>query len=194
LKLQRVALLGYQRKYKEALTLLDSIPDTPDNFGSAGGAGPKAAWQAELYRQMGDTARARPLYAQTLPHIRVQIAQLHGANQAFEWNELASVELGLGHTTQALDAIAKSLTIIDGIHDSVYGPESREADAQLYAEAHRPDLAVPLLDKIFAGPGVGVYYAPVMLWLDPAWDPIRHDPGFQALLEKYARYKPAAVH
>jgi hypothetical protein len=53
---------------------------------------------------------------------------------------------------------------------------------------------VPLLDKIFAGPGVGVYYAPVMLWLDPAWDPIRHDPGFQALLEKYARYKPAALH
>jgi TolB-like protein len=193
LRQQRVILLTYQRKYQEALELLDTVPDTPDNFGSAGGAGPKAAWQAELYRLMGNMAQARPLYAKTLPHVHAQMAQLRGANRAFEWNELASVELGLGNTAKALDAIAQSLAIIHGIHDSVYGPESSEADASLYAEAHRADLAVPLLARIFSCPGGGVYYSPVMLWLDPAWDPIRHDPAFGALQEKYAKYKPAVI-
>ncbi|MGB9429902.1 MAG: tetratricopeptide repeat protein, partial [Gammaproteobacteria bacterium] len=39
LKLLRVSLLTDQRKYREALDLLDSIPDTPDNFSiSTGGS------------------------------------------------------------------------------------------------------------------------------------------------------------
>ena len=34
----------------------------------------------------------------------------------------------------------------------------------------------------------------MLLWLDPLWDPIRHDAGFQALLQKYAKYKPAVIY
>jgi hypothetical protein len=26
------------------------------------------------------------------------------------------------------------------------------------------------------------------------WDPIRHDTGFQALLQQYAKYKPAVIY
>lgn len=52
----------------------------------------------------------------------------------------------------------------------------------------------PLLAKSLASPGVGWTYSPVMLWLDPAWDPVRHDPRFQALLTQYAKYKPAVVY
>ena len=52
------------------------------------------------------------------------------------------------------------------------------------AEAKRPDLAVPLLARAVATPGIGNAYSPVLLWIDPAWDPIRHDPRFQALLKK----------
>jgi hypothetical protein len=63
-----------------------------------------------------------------------------------------------------------------------------------YAQARRPDLAVPMLAKALAAPGIGTLYSPVLLWLDPYWDPIRHDPGFQALLRKYAKYKPAVIY
>jgi hypothetical protein len=41
---------------------------------------------------------------------------------------------------------------------------------------------------------VGFYYSPVLLWVDPCWDPIRPDSGFQALLQKYAKYKPAVLY
>jgi TolB-like protein/predicted TPR repeat methyltransferase len=195
LKLTRVSLLGYQRKYREALALLDTVPDTPDNFGPGStSSGPKALLQAELYRQMGDMTRARPLYEKALPQVRAMLAQLQGVNKALQWNTLATVELGLGNTSAGIEAIAKSQATLDRSPDNMYGPAGTEVNAALYAEAHRPDLAVPLLAKALATPGIGYYYAPVMLWLDPAWDPIRHDPGFQALLKKYAKHKPAVIY
>ncbi|MGH8127738.1 MAG: hypothetical protein ACRETC_05140, partial [Gammaproteobacteria bacterium] len=89
-----------------------------------------------------------------------------------------------------LAAITHSQALITRAHDHFNGPTQMEYNASLYAEAHRPDLAVPLLAKALASPGIGDYYSPVLLWLDPAWDPIRHDPRFQALLKKYAQYKP----
>jgi TolB-like protein/Tfp pilus assembly protein PilF len=194
LQLQRVSLLTYQRKYSEALALLDAVPDTADFFGPGSGVGPKAMGQAELYRLLGDMSHARPLYTRSLPQIRAPLAQLQGVNQALQWNYLAAAELGLGNTAQGMDAIVKSRAIIDDSHDNVYGPIATELVAALYAEARRPDLAVPLLAKALASPGIGAYYSPVLLWLDPMWDPIRHDTGFQALLLQYAKYKPAVLY
>ncbi|MGH8118235.1 MAG: tetratricopeptide repeat protein [Rhodanobacteraceae bacterium] len=192
LDLMRAGLLIYQRQYQQALVLLDSVPDTPDNFGSGSG-GPKVLQQAKLDGLMGNMPRARGLYAQALPKIRAQLVQQQGIDLAFVLQSLASAEVGLGQTTQALDAIAKSQAIIARSHDNVYGPVAQQINASLYAEAQRPDLAVPLLAKALASPGLGYVYSPVMLWLDPAWDPIRHDPGFQALLKQYVKYKPAVI-
>ncbi|MGH8156253.1 MAG: tetratricopeptide repeat protein, partial [Rhodanobacteraceae bacterium] len=194
LKLNRVGLLTDQRRYREAQVLLDSVPDTPDNFAPGGAGGPKTMQQAELYRLLGDLAHARPLYTQALPQVRAQLVQQQGINQAFVWQNLAEAELGLGDTTQGLDAIARAQAIVDQSHDHTYGSELTEFDAALYARAHRPDLALPLLARALASPGLGTYYSPVLLWLDPAWDPIRHDPGFQALEKKYAKYKPAVTN
>ncbi|HET8899864.1 MAG TPA: hypothetical protein VFN09_13925, partial [Rhodanobacteraceae bacterium] len=67
-----------------------------------------------------------------------------------------------------------------------------EFNASLYAQAGRPDLAIPLLSKALASPGIGFSYSPVLLWLDPAWDPIRGADAFKALQKSYARYQPGA--
>jgi tetratricopeptide (TPR) repeat protein len=198
MQLVRVALLPYQRKYAEALALLDAIPDTPDNFSPVIGQS-KALMQADLYRWMGETAKAQPLYRQALAALHRQLAEGEkGQNQylAEVWGAVADAELGLGHTDQGLAAIAKSLALAAATKK--LGPYLRaaimELNASYYAEANRPDLAVPLLEKALATPGSGESYSPVMLWLDPAWDPIRHDPRFQALLKQYAKYKPAVLY
>ena len=190
LKLLRVGLLTYERNYQKALSLLDSIPDTPDNFSISTG-GSKAQVQADLYWLMGDQARARPLYEQALPQLRAQLAMQQGINQVFVWQGIADADLRLGHTEEGLDAIAKAQAIVNRIPDQTNGPYDMQINAELYAEAGRPDLAVPLVAKALAMPGIGFAYSPVMLWLDPAWDPIRHDPRFRALLKKYATYQPA---
>ena len=193
LKLTRAGLLVDQRKYREALALLNTVPDTPDNF-SVNSGGFKPSQQANLYWLMGDMAQARSLYAKALPLYRGQLKMQQGSNLAFVWNQLASVQIGLGQTAAGLDSIGKSLAIVDSIHDQVYGPLAMVTNAELYAQVRRPELAVPLLAKALAAPGVGSGYAPVMLWLDPLWDPVRNDPGFQALLQQYAKDKPAVTY
>jgi TolB-like protein len=192
LKLHRVTLLTYQRQYNQALKLLDGVPDTPGNFQPGRGVS-KALLQANLYRWLGDGTRARPLFEQALVAVRPQLEEQQSIELAQVWQKIADAELGLGETAQALDAIAKAQTIITETGNKGYSPVHMEASAALYAGAGRPDLAVPLLAKALATPGVGLTYSPVLLWLDPAWDAIRHDPSFQALLKKYARYKPAVI-
>jgi TolB-like protein len=193
LKHQRAILLTYQRKYHEALALLDSIADVPENFSATGGLAIKPQVEAGLYQLMGDTARARSLFEEALPRLQAQIKMQQGINLMFIWSNIAAVQIGLGQTAAGLDAIAKSQTIHGNIEDHVYGPYGLQFSAGGYAQARRPDLAVPLLARLFAEPGGGARYAPVMLWLDPVWDPIRGDPRFAALLQQYAKYKPAVV-
>jgi TolB-like protein len=198
MQLTRVDLLTRQRKYREALALLDAIPDTPDNFTLVSG-GSKVLQEADLYRWMGEPAKARPLYKQALAVLRPQLAKSekeHNQYLAEVWTSVADADLGLGHTGQGLAAIEASRAAAE--KTKMLGPYLRayimELNAGLYAKARRPDLAVPLLEKALAMPAIGVTYSPVMLWLDPAWDPIRHDPSFQALLKKYAKYKPAVIY
>ena len=191
-KLQRVVLLSYQRNYKDALALLDGIPDSPDNF-SIGGGGFKPQQQANLYWLMGDKARARPLYAQSLALLQMPLKMAQGSNLAFVLVAVANAEIGLGQTAEGLDAVTKSLKTVADSKDQVYGPIVMVVDAENYAQAGRPDLAVPLIARALAAPGIGQGYSPVMLWLDPWWDSVRNDSRFQALLKQYAKYKPAVI-
>jgi tetratricopeptide (TPR) repeat protein len=187
----RVQLLTYQRKYQDALALLAAIPDTPANFAPGG----KAMAQADLHRLAGDAAHAKALFEQALPLFRAQLTAQAGNDMtdANVWINIADAELGLGHTAAGLAAIARAQALVTRTNDHINSASAMPAFASLYAEADRPDLAVPLLEKALATSGIGSFYSPVMLWIDPAWDPIRHDPRFQALLKQYAKYRPAVV-
>jgi hypothetical protein len=68
--------------------------------------------------------------------------------------------------------------------DALDGPKVTDALAQIYAWTGELDEAFRLLDHLLAVPsGLTV----PMLKLDPAWDPLRKDPRYQALLDKYSR-------
>jgi TolB-like protein len=193
LQLERVQLLTYQRKYPDALTLLDDIPDSSEAFKYQ--YGPKSLWQANLHRLMGDDAHARSLFGQALAESRSRLVTLAGNADklGFVWNHVGAAELGLGRLDDALAAVAKSQSLSIQSGDRFFGLGITQLNAALYAQAGRADLAVPLLARAFPNSGIRTTYSPATLAFDPTWDPIRHDPRFQALLKKYTRYKPAAV-
>jgi TolB-like protein len=191
LKIQRVSLLSMQRRQGEAVALLDSIPDSPDIFSV--GIGSKALLLAELYRLSGNTAKARPLFVEALAAARVQLGRQRNLQLAGVWQHVASAELGLGRTAAGLAAIGKAQRIVAASRDQTNGPVLMKRNAALYAEARRADLAVPLLAKALAKRGLSYVYSPLLLWIDPTWDPIRDDPRFRALLKQYAGYEPAAA-
>lgn len=191
LKLWRVYLLTLQRKARPAIGLLESVRDVPDNYSSNPVFRSGTLVLAHLYRMAGDGDRARPLFHQALTEARTQLDRQEGINLAFAWQAIASAELGLGNTRKALAAMAKSQTIITQSRDQFSVPALMEFNASLYARAGRAHLGVPLLTITLATQGISATVSPVLLWLDPAWDPIRHDPRFEALLQQYARYRPA---
>lgn len=191
----RVPLLIYQRQYRQALDLLDSVPgpNIADPYLRYVIIG-KPQTEALLFRLLGEPERAKPLYEQVLPILRTQLKVQQDRNLALVWNRIAEAELGLGHTAKGLDAVARSQDIASRSNDRISAARLMELNAGLYAQIHRSNLAVPLVAKSLATPGIGDYYSPVMLWLDPAWDPIRNDPRFQALLQQYAKFKPAVTY
>jgi TolB-like protein len=184
-KSQQVSLLVYQRKYRAALTLSDSVP--PEGFSTASGES-KALMQAELYRLLGDTAKARPLFEQALALVRAQCDKHPDASPklmaALEYH-IAVAEFGLGQTRNGLDAIVKMQAAASKSIDRATELRFMREAARLYAQIDRADLAVPVIAKALATSGMGLWYSPAMLRIDPAWDPIRSDPRFQALLKKY---------
>jgi hypothetical protein len=66
--------------------------------------------------------------------------------------------------------------------DAFDGPQVTASLAQIYAWVGEKDQALHLLDHSLQTPnGITV----PMLKLDPMWDPLRNDPRFQALIDKY---------
>ena len=193
LKMARIALLIDARRYTEALALLQSIPANASVFANIA---PKTFRLAVLHGYLGDTAKARALYAKSLPDARAHYAALKGSltiNQGMALIPVAWAELGAGQTASGLADTARLQSIGEHSHDHMYGPQLMLYCAKLYAFADRAKLAVPVLSRTLASPGIGIRYAPVMLWIDPVWDPIRKTPAFQALQTKYVRYRPANV-
>jgi len=195
LALDRVDFLILARKYAQALSLLQSIPYSPGPF-AANNRGTKSLLLAYLHGLRGEPAKARANYAKALPQERANYAALAGSpvvNQALVLVRIARAELGLGQTQAGLADTEKALAIAEQGSDHFYIPLLMERCAEPYAQAGRAGKAVQVLSEALATPGIGTWYSPVMLWIDPVWDPIRKTHSFQALEKKYAKYRPAIV-
>jgi len=188
MQLQRVTLLWYQRRYPEALALLESVPDTPDFFESYGGYS-KAVQLASLYGFMGDAAESRRHYvlAETGARRALAEAEASGPPRAL-FNarlSLADIELGLGRREEALRLADETQALLNEYDDRYLSLLLTAGNVALYASAGRADLAVPLLDGVLGAADGGLAYSAALLPLEPVLDPIREDPRFIALLEKY---------
>lgn len=180
LRQTRVQLLILQRRYREAL---DELHALPEQMVSLTEFDPGLA-EANLYRLLGDAARARPLFEQVAAKATARVDASPTIKTAYVWLELADARLGLGDSRASLAALTKALAIVAAQEDRVDGPRIRYNAAALYVRLQRPDPAVSLLGRMLATPGAGLQVSPQLLRVDPAWDPIRDTPGFKALLAR----------
>jgi tetratricopeptide (TPR) repeat protein len=89
----------------------------------------------------------------------------------------------LGRKQEAIAEGKRAVELLPESQDAFDGPQATAALAQIYAWTGESDEAFRLLDHL-----LGVPNGPTipMLKLDPAWDPLRKDPRFPALIDKYA--------
>ena len=95
--------------------------------------------------------------------------------------QLAWINLALRNNAEALRLATQAAQSAPVEKDALLGPAILTGLAQIQARAGEPAAAVNTLQRLLAMPA-GFCVSIAQLKIDPVWDPIRNDPGFQQLL------------
>ena len=176
----RVGILMLQRKFADALKLLQQFrgetllyPDT--------GPCPKALLEGRLYLYQGDKTKAQAAFERARPVAEQLVRDAPG--DPGRHVQLGAVLAGLGLKEEAVNEGRKAVQSVPESQDAFEGPQATAALAEIYAWVGEYDEAFRLLDHLLKVPNGLTVPA---LKLDPVWDPLRKDPRFQALIDKYA--------
>jgi TolB-like protein/Flp pilus assembly protein TadD len=178
--LGRVKALMLQRKFAEALAALKQLPQ--EVFHDSTAPMPRAFPEGILYTYLNERQKARAAFesarsaAEQSLHESPSDAPRHGM--------LGQILAGLGQKEAAIAEGRRAVELLPESQDAFDGPSATVLLAQIYAQTGEADQALQLLDHSLNTPnGITV----PILKLDPVWDPVRNDPRFQALVDKYGR-------
>ena len=173
----RVWLLMLQRKFPEALAVLNKLPQGVFHDSTAPVS--KAALEGMLYLFEGNKAKAQAAFQRARPFAEQSLRESPG--DAARHIQLGFILTGLDRKQEALAEGRRAVELTPESEDAFDGPQLTASLAQIYAWVGEKDQALRLLDRSLETPnGITV----PMLKLDPMWDPLRNDPRFQALIDK----------
>lgn len=169
-----------QRRYDDALALLDSIP--PEHAKSDWLYHDTAlVYRGMLLREKGDIAGAQPVFEQARQQLQEKIDAQQ--NDAKLYGGLSQVLAYLGDKPGAIAAAERAMQLVPTSLDAYDGPMIAVIAAQTFALVGENDRALELVGGLLtSASGLSV----PILRLDPMWDPLRNDPRFEQLLVKHA--------
>jgi len=88
----------------------------------------------------------------------------------------------LGEKDAALAEAQRATELLPESKDAFGGPEITAGVAEVYSILGDSDRAIEILDGLLSRPSAVTVEG---LKINPIWDPLRSDPRFQALLQKY---------
>ena len=141
----------------------------------------RAQLAARAYALQGEAATARAYYDSARVYLEGRIQQQPDDERLYA--SLGIALAGLRRDEEAVQAAQRAVDLMPLSKDALRGPERLQALARVYTMIGDYGAAVEQLDTLLSVP----YYLSVpVLRIDPAWDPLRDDPRFQALLDKYS--------
>jgi len=168
-----------ERKYKEGLREAESVPD--DLLTSI-----PAALCGKYYligfarKALHDEAGARVPLLKAKGLLEAQLKQSPDAAEMHI--QLAKVLAYLGQKDAALAEAQRATELLPESKDAFGGPEIAEGVAEVYCIVGDYGRAIELLDGLLSRPSNITVPG---LKVNPIWDPLRKDPRFQALIDKY---------
>ena len=139
----------------------------------------RLAARVTLHVLMGDAAAAPDeiAEAQKLVEARLQ-AEPEDVNAL---SQLSWIDLALHRDAEAVRVAQKAADLLPVEKDALGGPAALAGLAEIQARTGETAAAVKTLRRLLSIPA-GVCISTQRLKIDPVWDPIRQDPGFQQLL------------
>ena len=190
----------FKRDYTQASTqyrrAVDSAGDLHIDSELNGYIPAAVSWRLQLAlseQRAGNMTAAQTLYAQVKAHAINELANKpDNPYVAASWHAALGIALaGLDERQAATEQAGLVSSLVSESKDALEGPAYSDYVARIYALNGDATRAIPLLRHLLhtkssvLGPGY--------LQLDPAWDPIRSDPQFQALLYSTGMGKKATT-
>src|SRR5438067_4298188 len=177
----RAWTLTLERKFPDALQALERYRGET-MFTNTTAPSPKAFLEGMIYLLQGDKTKAQP----ELEHARLVSEKLlrEAPEDSARHGQHGLILAALGQKQEAIAEGKRAVELLPESQDALDGPGATATLAQIYAWTGEFDEAFRLLDHLFAVPS---NLTVPMLKLDPAWDPLRQDPRYQALIDKYGQ-------
>jgi tetratricopeptide (TPR) repeat protein len=176
----RAWILTLERKLPEALQVLERFRGET-MFTTTTAPCPKAFVKGLIHQLQGDNTQAQP----ELEHARLVSEKLlrEAPDDSARHGQHGLILAALGQKQEAIAEGKRAVELLPESQDALDGPQATATLAQIYAWTGEFDEAFRLLDHLFAVPS---NVTVPILKLDPAWDPLRQDPRYQALIDKYS--------
>jgi TolB-like protein/Tfp pilus assembly protein PilF len=168
-----------ERKYNEGLQTAESLPD--DRLaGLSGGLCSKYYLIGFARKSLHDDNGARAAFLKAKRAAEEQLKR--SADAADMHIQLAKVLAFLGEKDAALAEAQRATELQPESKDAFGGPEITSGVAEVHVILGNNTRAIEILDGLLNRPSSITVQ---MLRVNPIWDPLRNDPRFQALIEKY---------
>ena len=147
---------------------------------------PRDWFVAIAARAAGDPAGAARAFRAARVPVETQTRDQPGFPQA--WSALGLIDAGLGRREDAVREAARACELLPVSRDAWDGPALLANLAEVYAWNGEKDLAIAGLTRAAHHPSStgngGLFYGG--LKCDPRWQPLRGEPGFEALVASLA--------
>jgi tetratricopeptide (TPR) repeat protein len=132
----------------------------------------------EFQRLDGDAAGATSSYSECRDEMQRLLREQPDNPRIMGW--LASANAGLGEKETALKLQEEAIEKLRAANNLFDRPIYEEALAVMQARFGDKDRAITALQRLLSTNGATI--TPALLRLDPAWNSLRDDPRFQALI------------
>src|SRR5437867_4738398 len=168
-----------ERRYTEGLQAAESLPD--DQLAALPGALFGKYYSVGFARKaLHDEVGARDAFLKAKNAVEEQLQRSPDVEKTHI--QLARVLAQLGEKDAALAEAQRATELLPESKDAFGGPEITAGAAEVYSILGENDRAIESLDGLLSRPSAVTVES---LKVNPIWDPLRSDPRFQTLLEKY---------